>query len=200
MGGSLGMLLMLMLKHRGVLRAEQVAPVYTFGAPAIFCEGGGACGCSGQGQQQLQQASQQQLQAPQPQQQQEQCAPTPPSPAAEHAQHSHGDCGCSGSSSSSSQSSSQSSQSSSSSSSSRLLTLLGLQDAHVRNVLMHRDIVPRAFACDYSRLSVADWMRTWGPAYKEHSCLGAEGRKHLYFFTGARAGAGAGAADDADAA
>jgi hypothetical protein len=178
------MLLMVMLKNRGVLRAEQVAPVYTFGAPAIFCEGDSSCSCGGDQQQQ------QQLPGP--------GASRPPSPAAAAAErvhmHAHGPCGCSGGSQQGAEQSAGAGSSSSSSSSSRLLAHLGLRDSHVRNVVMHRDIVPRAFACDYSRLSVADWMRSWGPAYKEHSCLGVEGRKHLYFFTGGGRRAGAAAA------
>ena len=45
LGGSLGTLLMLMYVRRGVLPKSAVSPVYTFGAPAIFCEGTGACAC-----------------------------------------------------------------------------------------------------------------------------------------------------------
>ena len=46
LGGSLGTLLMLMYVRRGVLPKAAVSPVYTFGAPAVFCEGGANCGCS----------------------------------------------------------------------------------------------------------------------------------------------------------
>jgi hypothetical protein len=43
-------LLMLMFRARGVLTADQVAPTYTFGSPAIFCEGAlRACGCGAAG-------------------------------------------------------------------------------------------------------------------------------------------------------
>ena len=38
---------MLMYLRRGALPAVAISPVYTFGAPAIFCEGAGAC--SGEG-------------------------------------------------------------------------------------------------------------------------------------------------------
>lgn len=34
---------------------------------------------------------------------------------------------------------------------------------------MHRDIVPRAFTCDYT--PVRDFMRTWGPQYYDHGPL-----------------------------
>eukprot|EP00197_Chlamydomonas_leiostraca_P006399 CAMPEP_0202865660 /NCGR_PEP_ID=MMETSP1391-20130828/6282_1 /ASSEMBLY_ACC=CAM_ASM_000867 /TAXON_ID=1034604 /ORGANISM="Chlamydomonas leiostraca, Strain SAG 11-49" /LENGTH=781 /DNA_ID=CAMNT_0049545523 /DNA_START=38 /DNA_END=2383 /DNA_ORIENTATION=- len=63
-----------------------------------------------------------------------------------------------------------------------LLTRLGLQEHDIRNVIMHRDIVPRAFACDYSL--VADILKSWGPAFKRHSGLAHSGRKHLYYFVG----------------
>ena len=48
LGGSLGTVLMLMYVRRGVLPISAVSPVYTFGAPAVFCEGsagGGSCAC-----------------------------------------------------------------------------------------------------------------------------------------------------------
>ena len=50
-----------------------------------------------------------------------------------------------------------------------LLTRLGLAPHVVRNVVMARDVVPRAFACDYSL--VADILKGWGPAFREHCCL-----------------------------
>ena len=39
----------------------------------------------------------------------------------------------------------------------------------VRNIIMHRDIVPRAFTCDYS--PVRDFMRSWGKKYSDHGPL-----------------------------
>lgn len=40
----MAVLLMLMYVRRGVLRPQQVAPVYTFGSPGVFCDGAlGAC-------------------------------------------------------------------------------------------------------------------------------------------------------------
>ena len=50
-----------------------------------------------------------------------------------------------------------------------LLAMVGLPPSAVRNVLMHKDIVPRAFACDY-RL-VADLLRRVNEAFREHACL-----------------------------
>ncbi len=50
-----------------------------------------------------------------------------------------------------------------------LLSRLGLPQHVVRNVVMARDIVPRAFACDYSL--VADILKGWGNSFKEHCCL-----------------------------
>ncbi|KIY97223.1 hypothetical protein MNEG_10738 [Monoraphidium neglectum] len=122
-GGSMATLLALMFRHRGVLRADQLAPTVTFGSPAILCarargsrgggSGSGACGsaCSG-------------------------CA----APCARNG--GGAGCGCGGG----------------------LLERLGLAEGAVRNVIMTRDIVPRAFACDYSL--VADILRSWGPQWR----------------------------------
>ncbi|KAG2498160.1 hypothetical protein HYH03_003917 [Edaphochlamys debaryana] len=63
-----------------------------------------------------------------------------------------------------------------------ILSRLGLPDSIVRNVIMARDVVPRAFACDYSL--VADILKGWGPSFKGHCCLNRSGRKHLYYFVG----------------
>jgi hypothetical protein len=40
---------MLMYLRRGVLPPVAVSPVYTFGAPAVFCEGDCSCGIDGSG-------------------------------------------------------------------------------------------------------------------------------------------------------
>ena len=40
---------MLMYLRRGVLPPVAVSPVYTFGAPAVFCEGDCSCGIDGTG-------------------------------------------------------------------------------------------------------------------------------------------------------
>jgi hypothetical protein len=43
-GGAMAVMLMIMFRRRGVLGPQQIAPVYTFGAPAIFCDGAlGTC-------------------------------------------------------------------------------------------------------------------------------------------------------------
>ena len=44
----------------------------------------------------------------------------------------------------------------------------------MRNVLMTRDIVPRAFACDYTL--VADILKRVSPAFREHHCLSGSRR------------------------
>jgi hypothetical protein len=52
--------------------------------------------------------------------------------------------------------------------------------------MMTRDIVPRAFSCDYTL--VADLLRSWGPSWREHSCLAGgvtgTGRRQLYVHIG----------------
>ncbi|KAK9818157.1 hypothetical protein WJX72_007963 [[Myrmecia] bisecta] len=124
LGGSLGTLLMLMYLHRGVLPPVAIAPVYTFGAPAIFCEGAaGPCGESNS------------------------CDLDP-----RHEGRS------------------------------MLLEKLGLPNGAVRNIIMHKDIVPRAFACDYAL--VADLLRRVGDSFKEHGCLLGPHRQSLYYFVG----------------
>lgn len=123
-GGSLATLLMLMFVSRGVLAPMQVAPVYTFGAPAIFCEACSCDSCDGQGQ--------------------------------DHCSLSSGETG--------------------------LLASQGLPPDAIRNVFMTRDIVPRAFSCDYSL--VAELLRSWGPHWREHRCLNGSARKQMYAFVG----------------
>ena len=63
-----------------------------------------------------------------------------------------------------------------------LLAALELPEDIIRNVFMTRDIVPRAFACDYSL--VADLLRSWGPTWREHCCLNSSKRKQMYAFVG----------------
>lgn len=117
-------LLAFMYRSRGIVRADQLAPTVTFGAPAILCARarggcggagcGGACGsCSAS------------------------CA-VHEAPAVADGQPADA---CGG-----------------------LLAKLGLGEGSVRNVIMTRDIVPRAFACDYSL--VADILRSWGPNWR----------------------------------
>ncbi len=116
LGGSLGTMLMLMFFHRGVLRAANLAPVHTFGSPAVFCGGEGCSGgCSVNG--------------------------------------SEGEVG--------------------------VLDRLGLPHDAIRNVIMHNDIVPRAFACDYSIL--ADFLKRIHVSFREHTCL--HGKRSVMFNT-----------------
>ena len=116
LGGSLGTMLMLMFIHRGVLRAANLAPVHTFGSPAVFCGGEGCTGsCSVNG--------------------------------------SEGKVG--------------------------VLQMLGLPHDAIRNVIMHKDIVPRAFACDYSIL--ADFLKRIHVSFREHTCL--DGKRSVMFNT-----------------
>lgn len=129
LGGSLATLLMMMYLRRGVIGPENLAPVYTFGAPAIFCEGNtGPCGVG---------------------------------------------CGSCSIPSASSEGNTASPDG--------LLEKLGLPVSAVRNVIMHKDIVPRAFACDYSL--VADILRRVGESFREHKCLSGD-RRVMFNFVG----------------
>lgn len=62
-----------------------------------------------------------------------------------------------------------------------LLDHLGLPLSSVMNIMMHRDIVPKAFACNYT--SVVPILRTVGSSFREHRCLGGR-RAMLYNFLG----------------
>lgn len=66
---------------------------------------------------------------------------------------------------------------------SRHLASIGLDDSKIRNVMMHRDVVPRAFTCDYPDI-LSRMLKGWGPAFKSHCCLEGDGHKHLYSFIG----------------
>ena len=57
-----------------------------------------------------------------------------------------------------------------------LLERLGLPNGAVRNVVMNNDIVPRAFACDYTL--VANLLARVGEGFRGHACLqNPNGRK-----------------------
>lgn len=59
--------------------------------------------------------------------------------------------------------------------SSGLLSHMGLGHGAVRNIIMHRDIVPRAFACDYTLVS--DLLARVSDSFRNHTCLHSEYRK-----------------------
>ncbi|KAJ4797500.1 Alpha/beta-Hydrolases superfamily protein [Rhynchospora pubera] len=99
LGGSLALLVSLMLLTRGAVKRSQVLPVVTFGAPSVFCGG------------------------------------------------------------------------------QKILEFLGLQEEFVRSVMMHRDIVPRAFSCSYPK-QVAMLLKRLNGAFRIHHCLNHE--KLLY--------------------
>eukprot|EP00210_Caulerpa_lentillifera_P006204 g5928.t1 len=68
------------------------------------------------------------------------------------------------------------------SSNQNLFEKLGLPQNTVINVIMHKDIIPRAFASDYSL--VADLLRKWSSSFRKHYCLAIPGRTLLYNFIG----------------
>ena len=63
-----------------------------------------------------------------------------------------------------------------------VLSMLGLPRNHVRNVMMHLDIVPRAFACDYSMVQA--WLRRIGGGFREVRSLQGDENVSLYLPTG----------------
>lgn len=92
LGGSLSLLVNLMLFIRGEVPASSLLPVITFGAPSIMCGGD------------------------------------------------------------------------------RLLRRLGLPRSHVQAITMHRDIVPRAFSCNYPN-HVAEFLKAINGNFRNHPCL-----------------------------
>ncbi|CAH8250934.1 unnamed protein product [Arabidopsis lyrata] len=92
LGGSLSLLLNLMLLVRGEVPASSLLPVITYGAPFVLCGGD------------------------------------------------------------------------------RLLKKLGLPKSHVQAIIMHRDIVPRAFSCNYP-YHVAELLKAVNGNFRSHPCL-----------------------------
>lgn len=64
----------------------------------------------------------------------------------------------------------------------KLLAKLGLPTGLIANVVATRDIVPRAFACDYS--AAASLLMKVSPTYAQHHGLLASNRKILYHMIG----------------
>lgn len=99
LGGSLSVLINLMLLSRGILKPSASRPVVTFGSPFVFCGG-------------------------------------------------H-----------------------------KLLKNLGLNENHIHSVMMHRDIVPRAFSCDYPNYISVILKRL--SSFRTHPCL----KKHKLLYS-----------------
>jgi hypothetical protein len=163
---------------RGVLPPDCASPIYTFGAPAVFCGGSDpdmgpappgtspqaaaqarcdACSlnCDAHDHRHISSSAAAAAVTPgaaaQQQQQRDRAEGPCPAPGQHYSavqadfphhqqqQHHH-------------------------SSSVGLLRRLGLSDDHIVNVIMHRDIVPRAFVCDYTL--VADLLKQWMPSFR----------------------------------
>jgi predicted alpha/beta superfamily hydrolase len=102
LGGSLALLVSLMLLTRGAFDPSLILPVVTFGSPSVFCGG------------------------------------------------------------------------------QKILEILGLKEEFVRSVMMHRDIVPRAFSCNYPN-HVAMVLKRLNGVFKTHHCLNNEVSWISYF-------------------
>ena len=152
LGGSLGTLLLLMYVHRGVLKPEEVAPIYTFGSPAIFCECCSGKSCCSMSMSENKAPERAPKRADQAEGQESQLTDLVVH-GLQQQEHSEG-----------------------------ILKRFGLSQDHVRNILMHKDIVPRAFACDYSL--VAELLRAVGGSFREHQCLQPGDRRMLFNFIG----------------
>ncbi|PNH07557.1 hypothetical protein TSOC_005973, partial [Tetrabaena socialis] len=153
LGGSLGTVLAMLFVMRGVLKPSNISPVYTFGAPAVFCQGAV------------------------PDAPADRCAnctlACEMAPTASAASHAACGCGAHGGSAFEAQELPLG-----------LMATLGFADDQVVNVIMHKDIVPRAFVCDYT--AVAGVLQRWWPSFRDLHSLQDEAGPHksLYNFVG----------------
>jgi hypothetical protein len=143
------LLLLLVVCCRGVLPPEAVSTVHTFGAPAVFCEGasnaapsGGPCAscalpCEHKAAAAAAFEAASGIPLPVPAAAVASSASDVAAPGAQQRVVLRG-----------------------------LLEQLGLRPEVVRNVIMTRDIVPRAFVCDYTM--IAEMLKSWMPSFKEH--------------------------------
>ena len=107
LGGSLSLLIHLMLLTRKVVKPSTLRPVVTFGSPFVFCGG------------------------------------------------------------------------------QKILNMLGLGESHIHCVMMHRDIVPRAFSCNYPN-HVAVVLKRLNSTFQFHPCLMKNVSKYLFILLFAR--------------
>jgi len=132
LGGSLATVLMLLLVCRGELPPAAVAPVYTFGAPAVFLQAPGApstAACEGHAGSDQRAARIARVLGG---------SNAGPGPGASPTEGG-------------------------------LLERLGLDSGAIHNVIMHRDLVPRIFVCDFSM--VAGFLKSWKPLFRDHAGL-----------------------------
>ena len=61
----------------------------------------------------------------------------------------------------------------------RLLRKLGLPRNHVQSITMHRDIVPRAFSCNYPN-HVAEFLKAVNGNFRNHPCLNNQVKFHSF--------------------
>ncbi|GFR45559.1 hypothetical protein Agub_g6953 [Astrephomene gubernaculifera] len=192
LGGSLATVLMLLFVIRGVLKPSNISPNYTFGSPAIFCKGAvpnapedrcsqckltcdmRAAGNEGGDQDQhhnhhfcehhhgARTATNNN---------------TSNSNGGASRRNSNGGNKSANTATAAAASSPPSAASAAASSATSsvdqpqvlplgLLAQLGLSEDHVVNIIMHKDIVPRAFVCDYTHL--AGMLHRWWPALRAH--------------------------------
>lgn len=64
----------------------------------------------------------------------------------------------------------------------KVLEQLGLNENHVHSVMMHRDIVPRAFSCNYPN-HVATILKRLNATFRSHPCLNKNVSMHAYILT-----------------
>lgn len=166
LGGSLASILMLLMVYRKVLPPHRISPCYTFGAPAVFCAsssplppthltGTAASVSVGSG-------------SSADEEEEGLDAESPFRTAASEKRSRRSRRGEGGSTYCSE---------------GLLMRRLGIPSDLLVNVMMHKDIVPRAFVCDYT--AVADLLKQWMPSFRDHTTLSSQqAHKSLYNFVG----------------
>ena len=139
LGGSVAAVIMLLLVCRAGIPPERLAPSYAFGAPAVFCAAG-AGGCSHSGSS----SSPPPPSAPA-------SAPALPTSAASVSATSSDHCGaCAASAANLGAAASLGASPAPCSARRSLMARFGIPESLLTNVVMHKDIVPRAFLCNYT--------------------------------------------------
>ena len=152
LGGAIGMALVMMLIHRKVMEPEMLEGVYTYGCPAFICE---QCACDAV--EAGVQASSDWDNGGKGEGRDDSAEGARGGQAADDAAGAgaSANCGCGRQDST-------------------LLDRLGIDKRKIKHLCMHRDIVPRAFACDYSPVkNILGKMES----FKNHRCLeGSQGK------------------------
>lgn len=158
LGGSVAAVIMLLLVCRAGVPPERLAPSYAFGAPAVFCAAG-AGGCPHPGS----------SSSPPPPSAPASTPASPTSAASVSATSSLDHCGACAASRAANLGAAASHGAPPAPCSARrsLMARFGIPESLLTNVVMHKDIVPRAFLCNYTVVVRTQRACNWLAAQRE---------------------------------